>query len=309
MTRMPSPFPDRAAIARAACAMLDPEAHAAVADYVRRARHAGGGFCDRKGEEDVYYTAFGLDAVLALGIRLDAPERLRAYLYAQADRSPGFVAAASVIRCLGALRRLGQEASGDRDYGLDLLGRMLAGQRADGGRPPEHPAVEPLTVYAVFLIAQAHADLGMAWTGAATALAGVDVRRAQDGGYANHPGRASGTTTATAAAALLFHHVGDDGRAREAAGWLARVRDGRGGYRTALATPTPDLLSTAVALYAERVCAAQALPPLGPQAAYIESLWEQGGFRGHAADATPDIEYTFYGLLALGALAGRDRGA
>ena len=37
---------------------------------------------------------------------------------------------------------------------------------------------------------------------------------------------------------------------------------------------------------------------------FVESLWDDsGGFRGHLLDPVADCEYTFYGLLALGALA------
>jgi hypothetical protein len=37
---------------------------------------------------------------------------------------------------------------------------------------------------------------------------------------------------------------------------------------------------------------------------YVDSLWSAGGgFHGHWADDELDVEYTYYGLLALGHLA------
>ncbi|MBT7298332.1 MAG: hypothetical protein HN849_02405, partial [Victivallales bacterium] len=38
-------------------------------------------------------------------------------------------------------------------------------------------------------------------------------------------------------------------------------------------------------------------------AAFVESCWDESGGFGAIPDTTPDCEYTFYALLALGALA------
>ena len=67
----------------------------------------------------------------------------------------------------------------------------------------------------------------------------------------------------------------------------------------------PDLLSTATALFALSLVGA--LPEDGREKHldYLDSLWStQGGFRGHAGDQIVDCEYTYYGLLSLGCLAG-----
>jgi hypothetical protein len=66
----------------------------------------------------------------------------------------------------------------------------------------------------------------------------------------------------------------------------------------------PDLLSTATALYAESLCVPLTeKPPFLSTTTFIEGLWHNdGGFRSHAADPVSDVEYTFYALLALGAL-------
>jgi hypothetical protein len=36
---------------------------------------------------------------------------------------------------------------------------------------------------------------------------------------------------------------------------------------------------------------------------FIDSMFKNGGFGGNVLDQDPDIEYTFYGLIALGSLA------
>jgi prenyltransferase beta subunit len=76
-----------------------------------------------------------------------------------------------------------------------------------------------------------------------------------------------------------------------------------GGFKATKVAPIPDLLSTAVALYALNF-AGYDLSTIKPQSfEFIDSLYVDGGFGGNVFDSDPDIEYTFYGLLALGALA------
>jgi len=66
----------------------------------------------------------------------------------------------------------------------------------------------------------------------------------------------------------------------------------------------PDLLSTATALHA-LVALGTALETLAePCLDFVDSLWtNRGGFHGHWADDELDVEYAFYGLLALGHLS------
>jgi hypothetical protein len=64
-----------------------------------------------------------------------------------------------------------------------------------------------------------------------------------------------------------------------------------------------DLLSTGVALYALRFVNSE-LDFIKPDCLmYIDSLYSEGGFTATKMDSGTDVEYTFYGLLALGSLA------
>ncbi|MFA6403235.1 MAG: hypothetical protein WCX31_16675 [Salinivirgaceae bacterium] len=66
--------------------------------------------------------------------------------------------------------------------------------------------------------------------------------------------------------------------------------------------PIGDLLSTAVALYALRFVNSD-IRMIKPDCLnYVDSLYSEGGFCGTAIDTSLDVEYTFYGLLALGSL-------
>jgi hypothetical protein len=77
---------------------------------------------------------------------------------------------------------------------------------------------------------------------------------------------------------------------------------GKGGFLAVKHSAIEDLLSTAVALYAMNFLDSD-LRLIRPDCIfYIDSLYHQGGFRATEFDVETDIEYTFYGLLALGTL-------
>jgi hypothetical protein len=68
-------------------------------------------------------------------------------------------------------------------------------------------------------------------------------------------------------------------------------------------TAQGDLLSTGVALYALRFVNSD-LSIIKPDCLnFIDLLYSDGGFCATISDPVPDVEYTFYGLLALGSLS------
>lgn len=104
--------------------------------------------------------------------------------------------------------------------------------------------------------------------------------------------------TTTLAAALVV----DDASAFAAEELLARAHP-EGGFAPARRIDTPDLLSTATALFALTRRGVNLDELQKPCLQYVESLWrDSGGFAGHAADQFEDVEYTFYALLAIGCL-------
>ena len=75
-----------------------------------------------------------------------------------------------------------------------------------------------------------------------------------------------------------------------------------GGFAAVSNAPCEDLLSTGVALYALKFIDAD-IRILKPEClSFIDNLFGDGGFRAVQTDFETDVEYTFYGLLALGAL-------
>lgn len=76
-----------------------------------------------------------------------------------------------------------------------------------------------------------------------------------------------------------------------------------GSFSATKRAPLGDLLSTGVALYALKFTNHD-LRFMKPDCLnYVDSLYSNGGFCATNLDPEPDVEYTFYGLLALGALA------
>ncbi len=96
--------------------------------------------------------------------------------------------------------------------------------------------------------------------------------------------------------------------------WLKERQDETGGFRASEVAPVPDILSTAVALFTLRLIGewlrVGASAGMGdhrsgmrPRSAsrFIEAHWlDMGSFAPTLLDKYSDVEYLFYGLLALG---------
>lgn len=75
------------------------------------------------------------------------------------------------------------------------------------------------------------------------------------------------------------------------------------GFKVYRQNNTADLLSTAVALYALRVSGYD-LRLIAPACLkFVQDNYCDGAFLSGDGDQTRDLEYTFYGLLALGTLS------
>ena len=268
-----------------------------VAAFLRARSNPDGGFQDRAGASDLYYTVFGLDALIALQETLPT-DRTAAFLAAHATVPDlDFVHASCLARGWAALRCLPDNAVVD-----DVIGRLEACRTADGGYATQ-PGAAHGSAYAAFLALGAYQDLGRELPRPEGVLQSLAALRAADGSYANHPGLPSGMTPSTAAAVMVLRHLGGP-QDRDAGMWLLDRCHAGGGFFASPAAPLPDLLSTATALHA----LSSLHLPLGgltePCLDFVDSLWtNRGGFFGTWADDDADCEYTYYALLALGHLS------
>ena len=103
-------------------------------------------------------------------------------------------------------------------------------------------------------------------------------------------------TTAVCCILVMQHQTGE-ALDRTLIGWLTARQNETGGFHASEIAPIPDLLSTAVALFTLRLIGEH------PQSAsrFIEAHWlDIGSFAPTLLDEYSDVEYLFYGLLALG---------
>ncbi len=81
--------------------------------------------------------------------------------------------------------------------------------------------------------------------------------------------------------------------------WLQKRQDETGGFYASEQAPIPDLLSTAVALFTLRLLEIN----VKDAAPFIQAHGlDNGGFAPTLYDDYSDVEYVFYGLLALGSI-------
>ena len=270
-----------------------------VAGFLREQLNPDGGFQDRAGASDLYYTVFGLDALDRAAGRA-ARRRRPPRTSTDSATAPGSTSSTSP-----AWRAAGRRCAVcptprvvDR-----LLARIEACRSADGGYATT-PGAPHGSAYGAFLALGAYQDLGRDAAGRR--------RRARR--------RCDGCAPPTAATAIIpacrrahdrrprrpcscMRHL-DAPPDRDAGMWLLDRCHARGGFFASRATPVPDLLSTATALHA---LSALHVPIAGlrePCLDFVDSLWtNRGGFFGTWADDAVDCEYTYYALLALGHLS------
>lgn len=282
-------------IARLAPRLLG-ESSALVRAFLEEQINTDGGFRDRSGASDLYYTVFGLEALMAVGAELpDA--RVRAYLESFGEGAAlDFVHLACLARCRAMMRA---------DIGSSA-GRLLEGieryRTPDGGYHPARGSPHG-TAYHAFLALGAYEDLRAKLPRPDALRASVQTLRSADGGFANDPARAAGATSATAAAVMVLRHL-DAPVPDTVSDWLLSHSHPDGGFVATRATPAPDLLSTATALHALAALQADISRLRERCLDFVDTLWtSRGAFYGHWADQEVDTEYTYYGLLALGHLA------
>ena len=274
--------------------VLDRGAVDRIAGFIEGARTVDGGFADRGGKSDLYYTLFGVASTRALRGRIRRRD-LGAYLDRQALDPLDLVHLTCLIQC----QRLCHPLGVPRRTRRQVLVNMARFRTPDGGFA-EQGSRPDATPYGTYLAVLAHDVLG-------SRIPDEDHLSAVASRLLRHslssPCGPLGLS-ATASAILVAQSLGCEIAVDQAVAQLNRFRPANTGFLACVDAPSPDLLSTAVAAFTRRRLGR---PIAGVEAAeiaaFVQSLWhEKGGFRGGEHDDDPDCEYTFYGLLALGSL-------
>lgn len=288
-------------VARLAPKLLG-ESSELVHQFFLRQQNANGGFKDRSGRSDLYYTVFGLEGLLALQAPLPM-EKTASFLDSfGAGEGLDFVHLCCLARCRAALALNKTPGEPPANCSREVAARIERFRSADGGYNVVFGSPTG-TAYGCFLAVAAYQDLKLALPAPLDVARCLKFLETGDGAWANERQVKCGATNSTAAAVTLLRQlslpiapaVGD---------WLLARSHNAGGFSATSDAPIPDLLSTATALHAlaglERDFGRLKEKCLD----FIDTLWSnEGGFHGHWGDDTLDCEYTYYGLLALGHLS------
>jgi prenyltransferase beta subunit len=245
---------------------LDSEAVNEVKTYLRNSQTGSGGFSDRAGKPDLYYTLFGY--FIAKAFALD-------------DLIPGII----------KFTRQKIETESLSDVHLHcasiILGTTPAGYPHPVGVVPRRGGHATYDAFLSLLTCYYTKDYYRFFV----------IRK-----YLNNKIPDSGVPCTLMAAKLVMEKTFK----RKTDSLIKKVLsfyDNRGGFRATEAARGADLLTTSVALYALNFAGFE-LRMIRPDCLeYVDSLYNTGGFAATSFDPDTDVEYTFYGLLALGALA------
>ncbi len=268
---------------------LSPDARELVADFILSEYDVqGGGFGGRDNASDLYYTSFGLSCAAALGMRIPHTA-VAVYLERQELTRLDFIHQGCWVKNVMHVLR---SSPAWRCLKLRLLQAQVKRFICKSGMLEQAGFLQdPYTLYLAINLLQ---DLGLEMSEAfrASALQSLAVPAQQSGVL-------SKTVSAILARRQLFGEIDHGGLA-----WLKAQQMEQGGFRASELTGESDMLSTAVALFTLRICGAMDEEITRPAKQFITDHWlPNGGFASLIDDERSDCEYTFYGLLGLGALA------
>jgi len=272
-----------------------------VVKFLQQRQQQDGGFANRAGSGDLYYTVFGLESLRAINAPFDherAAEYLRSF---GSGESLDIVHLCCLARCWSSLSAV---ASCKMEVAVaERLREQLLNHRSKDGGFSVETIDETGSIYAAFLALGGCQDLEIPLPDADRLLTSIAALQTEDGGFANDAHLPIGTTPVTAAAVTLMHELGRPVE-QNVCRWLLDRQHPTGGFFAHPAAPQPDLLSTATALHALSL-GGKTLDDDARERCldFVDELWSsQGCFRGTVDDDALDVEYGWYGLLALGHL-------
>ncbi|MFW5870883.1 MAG: prenyltransferase/squalene oxidase repeat-containing protein [Verrucomicrobiota bacterium] len=290
---IPAPSQEMLNAARAGYRNLSSEASEKLRAFILSRIDASGGFKGMDESPDIYYSVFGIECMLAAGMDISV---------AGIDKLlPGnnTTTAGSILNISSLIRLRCRTGYSDKGETAALAGQAEEFRRDDGGYADSRDCRNG-SVYASFLAALAYWDINAEVPRADSLVDFVLGRQAPGGGMVNRCSEAEPCCTATAAGIVILNRLGVLTAVN--ADWLQLLEARNGGFYFSLKSKTPDLISTAVSVYA------LSLVSDGPgrnmrHAEFVQLFWHpEGGFCGIQAGERPDCEHTFYALMALGRL-------
>jgi geranylgeranyl transferase type-2 subunit beta len=276
------------------------------AAYLLASQRDDGGFAGREGGSDLYYTGFGLRSLAMLGELYGEPaERAATFLRSRLQGQESIVDFLSLIygaKLLEAAAGIDVFQAADPRWPDAVAAAMENLRRADGGYAKGPDGVASST-YHSFLVLLCLQLIDRQPPNPAGIVSFLHSQRAEEGGFREiRASKRAGTNpTAAAIGALRILDSVDETTRLDTVEFLAEMQTDEGGLRANTRIPIADLLSTFTGLLTLiDLNAAREIDVVAMQR-FVESLArDEGGFHGAVWDAAHDVEYTFYGLAALG---------
>jgi prenyltransferase beta subunit len=272
---------------------LGVEAIRRIVGFVESQQTEEDAFSDKGGKSDLYYSSFGWMLSYLLDIKKIDTKKMDLYLSQQDTDALDLTHYAAYMRCLMIKRLM-------RGGKIGLLVRSLFATNIRALNSFESvPHNDVRSPYTRFIWLSLLEDAGQQIKGKKEIVNSWVDYRLSGGGYTNIKDGLTATTNATVAALatkgqLTGYNINDDVR------YLRDRQNDSGGFTAAEASPIPDLLSTATALF---MLNCYDIRPNYSARDFVEAHWlDSGGFAATLLDDRSDVEYTFYGLLALGSL-------
>ncbi len=270
-----------------------------IIDFALNNLMPDGGFRGRAGQSDLYYTFFGVQ-LLSILSKEALPEEV--YKYLEAVKEPEKFDLIHLICYLRTENFLKTKAQSSNDIAGPVEGFRVAG-RGYCIENSHEKKVQSSSIYASFLAYSTYRECSIDLTKSAIDTAGIveciGSLKSADGSYAEVAGMESGTLTVTGAAVMLLYDI--TGRVDDAAvAWIIDRQAKTGGFYASKDAFLPDLVSSAAAVFCLNLVN-QKHNINKNILDFVESLMQaDSGFGGNNQDFTPDVEYTFYGLLVIG---------
>lgn len=254
--------------------ILDDEMVNEIRSFVISQQTAQGGFADRGGKTDLYYSLFGLYVAEALSVS-EIIEPLRNYVaeVVEKDKLSG------VHRYCGAIlyaKLIGLDENTEK-LRIQIVSDL---KRGSSGQPEYSSFLGILSLYYL-----------------EDYLTILRIANQYKRSYlmkGNHP------CPVTAANEVILSMA--SGQSQKGVNKLLSFHRQNGGFAALHKAPAEDLLSTGVALFALNFLEADFRLIKPDCLNFVDDLYDNGGFRSTQADSMTDIEYAFYGLLALGSM-------
>lgn len=259
--------------------VIDQDVQSEIAQFVQSHFMLDGGVAGRDHHSDLYYAPFAFGVLQALN-RFRPSFKLWRYIRSFADADTlDFIHLCSLIRLRAALPL----RNAQRQAFVDVLELYRS---RDGGFNHTNKKAVTGTVYGSFLALIAFQSMGLPSPVCFGHMVAFDVE--------------SLPTAHLAALLVLKSDMGIE--AEQLAILLHDRASPAGGFMPGPNLLCPDLLSTGTALFALSL-SEMVIEEREAHVNFVEScLQNDGGFSSGPMDCVADVEYTFYGLLALGSL-------